>query len=182
MSEMRLNVDEFFAWAEDKEGHWELHDGAPKMMAAERVLHTSTKGDAAIALHMAIKTANSRCRAFVSGITVRIGQSDAFVPDALVLQLPLPSLDEVAISNPLVVVEVLSPSTLAYDHGIKLEGYFSLPSLAHYLILDFDRRVVIHHARGRGDVIETRILHEGLLRLDPPGIEVAIADFFASAD
>ena len=66
--------------------------------------------------------------------------------------------------------------------GIKLEGYFSLASLAHYLILDPDRRVVIHHARGREGVIETRILREGRLRLDPPGLEVAVAELFASVD
>jgi Uma2 family endonuclease len=77
---------------------------------------------------------------------------------------------------------VLSPSSVARDHGVKLEGYFSLPSLAHYLILDADRRVVIHHARGRDGVIETRVLREGRLRLAPPGIEVAVDELFVSAD
>ncbi len=55
-------------------------------------------------------------------------------------------------------------------------------SLAQYLILDHDCRVVIHHARGREGVIETRILHDGRLRLDPPGLEVAVAELFGSAD
>jgi Uma2 family endonuclease len=52
---------------------------------------------------------------------------------------------------------VLSPSTAAIDHGLKLTAYFSLPSVEHYLILDPDRRVVIHHKRGTGDAIETRL-------------------------
>ncbi len=82
--------------------------------------------------------------------------------------------------NPVIVVEVLSPSTVARDHGAKLTGYFSLPSLVHYLILDPDRRVLIHHKRGQGDIIETRILTEGLLRLDPPGLEAPVADMFAA--
>jgi hypothetical protein len=47
-------------------------------------------------------------------------------------------------------------------------GYFSLPSLAHYLILDPERRVAIHHKRGQGDIIEIRIPSEGVIRLDPP--------------
>lgn len=69
----------------------------------------------------------------------------------------------------------------AIDHGPKLMGYFSLPSLAHYLILDPERRVAIHHKRGQGDIIETRILSEGVVRLDPPGIEAPVAEMFAPA-
>ena len=64
------------------------------------------------------------------------------------------------IPNPVVVVEVLSPSTAADDQGVKLDGYFSLPSVQHYLIVDPDRRVMIHHKR-RPDAIETRIFREG---------------------
>ena len=113
--------------------------------------------------------------AFVDGITLRIRDDRAFVPDAVVVCPPPP--DAVEIDNPRIVVEVLSPLTAALDHGVKLESYFSLASLAHYLILDPDRRVVIHHARG-GDVIETRILHSDALRLTPPRLELDIADLF----
>jgi len=103
------------------------------------------------------------------------------VPDALVV-CPAPPPDDREISDPMIVVEVLSPSTAAFDHGEKLEGYFLLASVAHYLMLDPDRRVMIHHARGRGAVFETRIVREGRLRLEPPGIEIGVAEFFASAD
>jgi Uma2 family endonuclease len=181
IAEKRMNVDEFLAWADGLEGKWELHDGVPVLMSPERVRHTGTKSDAFFALRAAIDRASVPCRAYAEGITVRVRDNRAFVPDALVV-CPAPSPDKIEISNPLIVVEVLSPSTTGNDHGIKLEGYFSLPSLAHYLILDADRRVVIHHARGREGVIETRILHDGRLRLDPPGLEVAVAELFASAD
>jgi len=55
---------------------------------------------------------------------------------------------------------------------------FSLPSVEHYLIVDPDRRVVIHHKRGSGDAIETRVLSEGVAKLDPPGFDVAIEALF----
>ena len=74
---------------------------------------------------------------------------------------------------------MLSPSTAAFDHGAKLEGYFSLPSLAHYLLIDPDRRVVILHSRGREAVIETRILRDGEVKLDPPGLAFAFDELFA---
>jgi len=85
------------------------------------------------------------------------------------------------ISDPIIVVEVLSPSTAAVDHGRKLSGYFSLTSVQHYLILDPERRVVIHHKRGQGEAIETRVLTSGAARLDRPGFEVAVEAFFAAS-
>lgn len=87
----------------------------------------------------------------------------------------------IVIVDPIIVVEALSPSTAAIDHGRKLSGYFPLPSLQHYLILDPERRVVIRHRRGQGDAIETRVLSDGLARLDPPAFEVAVELLFPPA-
>ena len=175
-----MTVDEFLVWAEGREGKWELHDGAPVAMAPERIAHTTVKLSAAVALAEAVRRAGVPCAAFAEGVTVRVSSKRAFVPDASVI-CPPPQPDDIETSSPPVVLEVLSPSTAAFDHGPKLEGYFSLPSLAHYLLLDPDRRVVIQHSRGREGVIETRILHEGTVRLDPPGISIAVAEFFGQS-
>ena len=172
-----LDVDAFLRWAEGREGHWELRDGRPVLMAPERAAHALTKYAAQKALEAAIVSAGLPCRMFPDGMTVRISARTAFEPDALVV-CPSPlDLHTMEIPNPIVVVEVLSPSTAADDHGVKLDGYFSLPSVEHYLILDPDRRVMIHHKRGQG-AIETRVLRDGLVRLDPPGFEAKVAGFF----
>jgi len=76
------------------------------------------------------------------------------------------------------VVEVLSPSTRQIDASAKLAGYFRISSVHHYLIVDPDQRLVIHHARSGLDTVMTRILHDGRIALDPPGIEVAVSDFY----
>lgn len=87
--------------------------------------------------------------------------------------------DVVAAPNPVVVVEVLSPSTQSVDTGAKLADYFRVPSVRHHLIARADRPRVIHHRqRDDGGGIETRVVTAGAMRLDPPGIEVAIADFY----
>ena len=70
----------------------------------------------------------------------------------------------------MIVVEVLSPRTATRDTGAKLADYFRLMSLRHYLIIRTDRPTVIHHRRGDGDVIETRIATTGSVSLHPPGI------------
>jgi Uma2 family endonuclease len=176
-----MNADEFLAWAEGREGRLELHLGAVVAMSPERVVHNETKGQVFRALWSAVERAGAPCRVHVERLGVRVGVGDVFGPDALMACGPPPPADALEITDPVIVVEVLSPSTAAIDHGPKLMGYFSLPSLAHYLILDPERRVAIHHKRGKGDIIETRILSEGVVRLDPPGIEAPVAEMFAPA-
>ncbi|MBV8797234.1 MAG: Uma2 family endonuclease [Hyphomicrobiales bacterium] len=177
-----MTVDEFLPWAEGKEGRWELHDGVPVMMSPERVVHNRSKLRAATALRDALATAGLSCEVFADGLAVRIHAQATYEPDASVVCGPRTPADAIEIDNPIVVIEVLSPSTAAVDHGRKLSGYFSIPSVQHYLILDPERRVAIHHKRGSGDAIETRVLTEGVARLDPPGFEVAVEAMFPPPD
>ena len=116
----------------------------------------------------------------LDGPTVRIGKRKAFVPDALVAPLPEPAPDSLEITDPIIVVEVLSPSTAQIDATKKLSGYFEVPSMQHYLIVDPEGRAITHHRRSAGDVLETRIVSEGTLRLDPPGIDLDIGAVFPS--
>jgi len=174
-----MDVDGFLVWADGQQGRWELRDGRAVMMAPERALHGLTKLSAQIALKEGVRRAGLKCRVFPDGMTVRIAARTAFEPDALVVCPPPTDLNTMEIPNPVIVVEVLSPSTAGDDHGVKLDGYFSLPSVAHYLILDADRRVIIHHRRGHPGAIETRVLREGVVVLDPPGFEAKVAEFFA---
>jgi Uma2 family endonuclease len=111
-------------------------------------------------------------------MTVRIDRETAHEPDALVYcgnELPGSVLE---VPDPVILVEVLSRSTRHVDAAAKLSGYFSLPSVRHYLMLDPDKRIVIHHVRGEDDLIATRIVREGALRLEPPGIEITLTEIF----
>ncbi len=180
-AQREMDVDAFLVWAEGRDGRWELRDGLPVLMSPERAAHALTKLSAQMALIEGVRRARLSCRVFPDGMTVRITARNAFEPDALVV-CPAPAdLHAVEIPNPVIVVEVLSPSTAADDHGVKLDGYFSLASVEHYLIVDPDRRVMIHHKRSQAGAIETRILRDGLVRLEPPGFDAEVAGFFAEA-
>jgi Uma2 family endonuclease len=84
----------------------------------------------------------------------------------------------VEVPNPLIVVEVLSRSTRHIDLSAKLADYFHVPSIAHYLIVDPEKPRIVHHARG-GDAIVTRIITEGEVVLDPPGIGFSMTDIYS---
>ncbi len=77
-------------------------------------------------------------------------------------------------------IEVLSPSTKRVDKHIKLNGYFKVASIRHYVIVDFVDRIVFHHQRGENGLILTAILREGKLLLDPPGLSIPIGDMFGA--
>lgn len=173
-----MTVDEFFAWAGGQDGHWELQDDAFVAMPPELLAHTVTKGKACSAIEDSIAVAKAPCRALIKGASVRVREETLFVPDVLVYCGVRRRPDAFEILNPVIVVEVRFPVSAARDHGAKFEGYFSLPSIVHYLILDADERMAIHYKRGRAEIIETRILRKGVLRLDPPGLAVPIAPMF----
>ena len=79
----------------------------------------------------------------------------------------------------MIVVEVVSPSSQSVDAGAKLDDYFRLSSVRHYLIIRDEARTVIHHERKSDGRIETGIVRSGTLVMDPPGIAVEVEGFFA---
>lgn len=81
--------------------------------------------------------------------------------------------------GPVIVVEVLSPSTRAIDTGGKLADYFTVPSIEHYLVIRADRRAVVHHRRAAGGIM-THWVVEGPIVLDPPGIRIGVEDLYAA--
>jgi Uma2 family endonuclease len=172
----QLSVDEFLLWAERQPERWELFDGIPIAMSPERVVHGDVKYKVARALDSAIANAKVPCRFVLDSAAVRIDARSLYQPDALVYCGEPVSADALEIPNPVVVFEVLSPGNAATDLRDKLQGYFRVPSIHHYLIVDPDKRLVIHHARGEADLVTTRIVSDGPLELDPPGIELAVAE------
>ena len=167
-----MTVDQFLSWAmaQPDDARYELVAGEVVAMAPERAAHARRKAEIWLALRDGIKAGGLSCEALPDGMTVKIDEHTAYEPDALVHCGEALADDAVIVPAPVIVVEVLSPSTAARDTGAKLADYFGLPSVCHYLIVRTDRPTVIHHRRGAGEVIETRIVTSGELQLDPPGI------------
>jgi len=170
----RLTVDTFLAWAieQPEGGRFELVAGEVVAMAPERAAHARLKARIWRALSDAIEAAGLDCEALPDGMTVKIDEHTAYEPDAIVRCGDRLADDALLVPEPLIVVEVLSPSTRARDAGAKLADYFRLPSLRHYLLVQTERPSVIHHRRGDGDEISTRIVTTGALDLDPPGLRL----------
>jgi Uma2 family endonuclease len=176
----KMTVDEFLVWAEGREGRWELYDGVPYRMASERTRHGTVKFAVQTALVRGIRNAGVPCHMQPDGATVRISKYVAHEPDALVYCGPMLPGDAIEVPNPVILVEVSSPSTRKNDDTVKLDGYFSLPSVHHYLLVDPEGPPVIHYRRQADGTPLRSVVHEGTLALWPPGIEVAVAEMFAA--
>jgi Uma2 family endonuclease len=175
-----LTADAFLAWAAEQRGRFELSEGQVVAMAPERVAHTRAKLDAVIALRSALAAGGLPCEAMTDGVSVRIDERTIYEPDALVRCGPRTPGDAMDVPDPLIVVEVVSPSGRGIDTGAKLAGYFKLPSVRHYLVVNTESRIVIHHRRDDAGAIGVQILHEGILSFNPPGLAIEIRDIFTS--
>lgn len=177
--DLRMTREEYQAWAEGRPGRYERVHGVVVSMAPERLEHALAKGNVRDALRQAIRAAGLPCTAYPDGATVQIDNSD-YEPDAIVrCGNPLPGT-MTTVPDPLVVVEVLSPSTSANDRGFKFGEYFRLHSVRHYLIVWPDRPKVTHHHRGDDGEIRTEVITQGPIRLEPPGITIQLEDIYAA--
>ena len=178
--EQTYTREEYRRWcAAQSDGRYERVDGRIIAMAPKRVGHALVKGNVFFALRQAVSAAGVPCQVLPDGVTVETGDND-YEPDALVSCGPLLDNDAITAPNPVIIVEVLSPSTMSTDTGGKLIGYFQVPSVIHYLIVHPAKRSVIHHRREASGGIATRILVSGDIQLDPPGIVVTVEEFYAA--
>jgi Uma2 family endonuclease len=171
----KMSAGEFIEWAMSRpEGErYELVAGEIVAMAPERSIHARTKFRIARRMAEAIEAAGLSCTVYPDGMAVMIDEETIYEPDAMVRcgeDLPDEAL---FVTDPVIVVEVLSPSTSAVDTGNKFTDYFRLASVRHYLLIRPDKRTVVHHERDASGDIGTRIVRDGSLRLDPPGIELS---------
>jgi Uma2 family endonuclease len=180
LAKPRMTVDQYLAWADGRPGRYELFRGDVYTMSPETAAHAGVKAAIYVAMLNGIRARHLPCHVLPDGMTVRIDETTACEPDALVYygqKLP-PAAIEVA--TPMIVVEVLSPSTRQFDVAIKLAGYFRLPSVSHYLIVDPTQPLVLHHSRSAGEEIVTRIITTGTVALDPPGLELTLDDIYTT--
>jgi len=175
----RMTVPEFLAWAETQEsGRYELIRGEIVAMAPERWEHVEAKQRAFLALATAIQQAGVACQALIDGLAVAVDDATSYIPDALVNCGERGAPGSMIAPQPVIVVEVLSPSTHNVDKTVKLADYFRVPGLSHYLIVDLGRRHVLHYRRQPDGAIMVAIVKNGEIVCDPPGIAVTVASFF----
>ena len=172
-----LTVEEYLkAYEGEPAGRFELVDGEVIAMAAETVRHVRAKGNSFIALREAVKKSGLPCEVFTDGVSIKTDTRTVREPDVSVQCSKPVDPDSMLIDAPIILVEVISPSSEFRDVHRKLVEYFSIPSVEHYLVVDQFKRLVFHNTRDPRGGVFTQFRYEGTIQLTPPGLSIQVSD------
>ena len=138
---------DYLAWEYTQLDRHEFLDGEVFAMAGAEDRHVTVAGNLYIALRHHLS--GSSCRTFMSDMRLHIAAANSyFYPDVLVTCSALDLASAMVKTEPKLIVEVLSPSTAAYDRGLKFSHYRSLASLEEYVLIDLDTRSTDCYRKG----------------------------------
>ncbi len=155
--------------------------GVPSMMGGAAPGHVLITGNLSFSLMLRFR--GRPCLAFANDLRVASSPGGIYTyPDVIAL-CGEPHYDESSnppsLLNPQVVMEVLSPSTAAFDRGEKFMRYKGIDSLTDYVLVSVDKVEVEHHARQPGGWLSrTYDQLTDLLRLASVGCEIPLAEIY----
>lgn len=134
---------DYLAWESEQAERHEYLDGEVFAMGGASDAHGTVALNLAVLLHAALR--GTPCRPFIADMKVQVAAANCFFyPDLLVTCDPRDRVPEASHAKqfPSVIVEVLSPSTEAYDRGRKFSLYRQLESLQEYVLVSLDERSI----------------------------------------
>ena len=141
----KLNLEQFIDWENEQAERHEFYHGEVFAMVGVRRVHGVVGLNIAMSLKQQLN--GSACGVFVESLKLRV-KENIFYPDVFVTCDKADLQTEMIFTSPTVIVEVLSPSTQAFDRGLKFAAYRQILSLKEYLLVDPDTRVVELYRRG----------------------------------
>jgi Uma2 family endonuclease len=144
----QFSPQEYLALERRAEYRSEYFDGEIFAMAGASREHNLIAGNAFASLHGQLK--GRRCEAYPGDMRVRVSQPGLYTYPDVVVVCGEPEFEDAEVDtllNPTLIVEVLSPTTEAYDRGEKFAQYRTLASLAEYVLIAQDRYRVERFAR-----------------------------------
>ena len=152
-------------------------------MSGGTVRHASLGGNSFAHLKQLLQ--GSSCRAFNSELRIRAKSGDYFYPDAFAVcgSVEMHAGSKDVCINPVLILEVLSPSTAAYDQGLKFKLYRTIPTLKDYLMVHFDGIYVEHYTRQPDDSWALREYSGDAARVPLPNLscELSLAAIYEDA-
>jgi Uma2 family endonuclease len=181
----KLTVEQYLELERKAEFRSEFYGGEIFAMAGGSPLHSFLIAAASRVIGNGV--ISKGCGVFVSDLRVHAGSSGLITyPDVAVICGPMQFLPGTkdTITNPVVLVEVLSPATEAYDRGTKFELYRQLPSLQEYVLVSQSRMHIEKFRReqdGRWTLTEASG-EAGVIRLESVDCDLPLRDVYAGAE
>ncbi|HVC50992.1 MAG TPA: Uma2 family endonuclease [Stellaceae bacterium] len=165
-----MTLDDFLAWEREQPERHEFADGVVYMMTGASLPHVIITGNLFAALRAALR--GSGCRPLASDAKV-VANGAVRYPDVTVTCHPITGGSDI-VPEPVVVIEVLSPTTERADRGRKKFDYFATPSVRQYAIVEQDERLIDLYTRVDGGWTDEIVNGDSALRLSSIGVDIPL--------
>ena len=170
-----MKLAEFLAWEERQPLRYEFDGVRPVAMTGGTYGHSTIQGNLAIAIGGRLR--GKLCRFQGSDLKIQVAEGHIRYPDGMVVCSPVDRAATV-VHDPVVVFEVLSPSTARSDRIVKAREYQATPSVQRYVMLEQDGVSATVYARS-GDAWTHEILvADSILALPEIGVSLPLAELY----
>ena len=183
----KITIEEYIAIERENDTRYEYHNGEIFVMAGGTIPHTDISGNVFYETTAKLRAKNSSCRPFNNDVKIQIQGERRFVyPDMSVI-CGEPKTSEYykdALTNPIVIAEVLSDSTANYDRGDKFFLYRKIETLKQYILIEQEKPQIEIYTRNEGDLWHIKRVSglENSLTLTSLDIEIPLKDIYRNVD
>lgn len=175
-----LTVADYLAAEAESQERLEFLDGAILAMAGGSAAHVTISGNVIGIFYARLR--GTPCYPLSSDARIRTSETDYVYADATLVcgTAEFTTEEPIALQNPTVVVEVLSPSTEARDRGEKFAGYRSLPSVQEILFVAQVFAAVDHYRRGPNNTWILTALEgmDAVVEMESVGLKLPLAELY----
>ncbi|MGH7040688.1 MAG: Uma2 family endonuclease [Acetobacteraceae bacterium] len=169
-----MSLDAFLAWENRQEFRYEFDGFAPLAMTGGTVEHATIQRNLVTALTNRLR--GRPCQAFGSELKIAVAGSIRY-PDAFIVCTPIMP-GSLVVEDPVVIFEILSPSTAATDRIVKNREYRATPSVQRYILLEQIRPAATVFTRDGTDWIGRILDADAGLAMPEIGIELPLAELY----
>jgi Uma2 family endonuclease len=145
----KMTMEEYIEFDKNNEGRWEYFDGEAIDMAGGTLNHNRIIKNILTSLDN--KLEGTPCEALPSEMRLKVPKALPYRYPDVVVVCGEPIIEKIQgqemLVNPLIIIEVLSPSTAQYDYSAKFTAYQSIESFREYLLIAQDRPHIMQYAR-----------------------------------
>jgi len=173
-AERPMRLDDFLAWERDQELRYEFDGFVPVAMTGGTIAHSEIATNIVEALRRRLR--GGPCSAFRGDLKILVNGHVRY-PDAMVTCSPVTGGTDI-VPDPVVVFEVLSPSTAGVDRIVKNAEYRATASIQHYVMLEQFRMAATVFSRQGDDWIGRLMAGDGVLAFPELGIQLPLHEAY----
>lgn len=172
----------YLAWEAERPDKSEYVAGEVFAMVGVRLPHATVALNIGASLREHLR--GTRCRPFVADVKLHVACADAFFyPDIMVTCDERDRRADLYIEHPKLVVEILSPSTAAYDRGAKFAAYRQINELEEYVLIDVEtRHIEVFRRRPANEWLLHDYADESAFRFESVGLTLEMTRMFEDVE